>query len=408
MHKPESSFENKRTGDYPMATKYVTGPLSLVTESSSETKPQDSSYRRVVPLVTAAQRVAAPAHLSYGGGPLLTNVEVSVICWGAAWQQPAQSGLIPQLNQFFDFILTSSLIDLLGQYSVSGKTIGHGTRVASTVITTSEPGGGSGNVSDAQIQQALRGWITAGTVSQPNANSLYFVYLPPNVTATDPQGDVSCTQMCGYHWYIGGTAPEVYYAVMPYPGCGGCTGSLTVLNAMTSTSSHELCEAITDPQPWSGWNDNSNGEIGDICAWQTQTIGGFTVQKEWSNGSNVCSVLPPQPSGPYQTRIFESATTFGNENDGVWLMADYDRDGIPDLVFVKTNNTPSGRVEVHVASGASRYQTRIFESPTTFGNENDGTWLMADYDRDGIPDLVFVKTNNTPSGRVEVHIASGT
>ena len=109
----------------------------------------------------------------------------------------------------------------------------------------------------------------------------------------------------------------------------------------------------------------------------------------------------------YQTRIFESATTFGVETDGTWLMADYDRDGIPDLIFVKTANTPSGKVEVHIASGASNYQTRIFESATTFGVETDGTWLMADYDRDGIPDLIFVKTDNTPSGMVEVHIASG-
>ncbi len=109
----------------------------------------------------------------------------------------------------------------------------------------------------------------------------------------------------------------------------------------------------------------------------------------------------------YQTRIFESATTFANETDGTWFMADYDKDGIPDLIFIKTANTPSGDVEVHVASGASNYQTRIFESATTFSNETDGTWFMADYDRDGIPDLIFIKTSNTPSGHVEVHVAAG-
>jgi hypothetical protein len=55
--------------------------------------------------------------------------------------------------------------------------------------------------------------------------------------------------------------------------------------------------------------------------------------------------------GPFQTRIFERATTFVNESDGVWLMADYDKDGIPDLIFTKTSNTPNNHVEVHVASG---------------------------------------------------------
>ena len=87
-------------------------------------------------------------------------------------------------------------------------------------------------------------------------------------------------------------------------------------------------------------------------------------------------------------------------------MADYDGDGIPDLVFIKTANTGTGTVEVHIASGASNYQTRILETGTTFAPEADGVWLMADYEGDGIPDLVFIKTANTGTGTVEVHIAS--
>jgi hypothetical protein len=80
----------------------------------------------------------------------------------------------------------------------------------------------------------------------------------------------------------------------------------------------------------------------------------------------------------FGVRIFERATTFGNETDGVWLMADYDRDRIPDLVFIKTGPTDTGRVEVHIASGASAFQNRILECPTTFTPESDGTWLMTD------------------------------
>ena len=98
----------------------------------------------------------------------------------------------------------------------------------------------------------------------------------------------------------------------------------------------------------------------------------------------------------YQTRILETATTFGNEQDGTWQL-------LPslDLAFVKTSNTPSGRVEVHIASRASNYQTRTLETATTFGNEQDGTWQLLPNQ-----DLVFIKTSNTPSGRVEVHVAS--
>jgi hypothetical protein len=68
--------------------------------------------------------------------------------------------------------------------------------------------------------------------------------------------------------------------VMPYPGCSGCTGSFSVFDALTSTSSHELCEAITDAVPGTGWYDDVNGEIGDICAWQTKVVAGSAVQRE--------------------------------------------------------------------------------------------------------------------------------
>jgi predicted nuclease of predicted toxin-antitoxin system len=94
------------------------------------------------------------------------------------------------------------------------------------------------------------------------------------------------------------------------------------------------------------------------------------------------------------------------ETDGTWLLADFDHDGIPDLVFIKTANCATNSVEVHVASGKSNYQTRILETGTTFAMETDGTWLMADFDGDGIPDLIFIKTANCGTNTVEVHIAS--
>ena len=75
---------------------------------------------------------------------------------------------------------------------------------------------------------------------------------------------------------------------MPYPDCAGCVGGLAVLDALTSTSSHELCEAITDTVPGTGWYDDSKGEIGDICSWQTKVVDGYTVQLEWSNSAGRC------------------------------------------------------------------------------------------------------------------------
>lgn len=112
-------------------------------------------------------------------------------------------------------------------------------------------------------------------------------------------------------------------------------------------------------------------------------------------------------SSGFRSRIFEAGTTFAEEDDGTWLLVPSKNSALPDLVFIRTSNTPSGRVEVHIASGASNYKTRTQETATVFANENNGSWSLYDYDNDGILDLVYIKTSNTGSNKVEVHVASG-
>jgi hypothetical protein len=240
---------------------------------------------RVVPLHIPDELLAAPAaapQLTYRGGALLTDVEVFTVFWGSGWQSGPQAGLIAKLNKFFDDILVSSLIDQLGEYSVAGMTIGHGKRTGTATITSPAI---KHAVTDGAIQHMLRQEISVNAAfPKPGPNVLYFVYLPPGVSVTS-QGSKSCTSFCGYHSDING---QIFYAVMPYAGCNGCLGGLAALDALTSTSSHELCEAITDAVPGQGWYDDQNGEIGDICAWKTKTVDGYTVQLEWSNKSNSC------------------------------------------------------------------------------------------------------------------------
>lgn len=126
--------------------------------------------------------------------------------------------------------------------------------------------------------------VAAGKLPQPNANLLYFVFLPSGTTVTSG-GSASCQAFCGYHDAI---ANQTFYAVMPFPDCSGCSSGLDSFGALTVTASHELCEAITDPIPGQGWYDDANGEIGDICAWQSKRIGGYAVQREWSNRAQAC------------------------------------------------------------------------------------------------------------------------
>jgi hypothetical protein len=248
--------------------------------------PQKSKLQhplRIVPLHPHVRDAAAPApQLTYRGGPLLHSVEVFSIFWGPAWKDAANAALIPQINSFFDFILASQLIDQLTEYDVPRHSIGKGVLLGTNTFTTSSPGT---LVTDAAIQQFLQSQISATTFPAPTPNSLYFLYLPPGTQVTQG-GSVSCQEFCGYHE----TTPthDIFYAVMPYPGCTGCLGGLTAFNALTSTSSHELCEAITDPIPGQGWYDDNNGEIGDICAWHTKQLGNYTIQLEWSNKASAC------------------------------------------------------------------------------------------------------------------------
>ena len=236
---------------------------------------------QIVPLRDYA--LAAPittAKLTYRGGPLLSAVKVFNFFWGTAWQG-LQAPLVQEINQFFDFVLTSPLMDQLAEYGVPGSAIGHGSRAGAVILSTDPPS----SIADADIQQLIQQELSSdAAVPQPTSNSLYYVFLPPGVTVT-LGGDASCSNFCGYHSDINGS---IFYAVMPYPDCSGCTGTLAVLDALTSTTSHELCEAITDPVPGQGWYDDQNGEIGDICAWKTKRLGSYTVQLEWSNRAGQC------------------------------------------------------------------------------------------------------------------------
>lgn len=244
---------------------------------------------RIVPLYVpapllraTAETVAAPAaRLTYRNGPLIPSVEVFTIFWGSAWKTGTQRTMVDQLNAFFDFILTSALIDQLREYNTGKYKIAHGRRIGSSIITASAP---RASVTDSTIRTFLQQQITKGTVPKVTANTLYFIYVPPGVRVV-MGGSASCQAFCGYHNAI---RTKTFYAVMPYPGCSGCSGNLTVFDALTSSSSHELCEAITDPIPGQGWYDDTNGEIGDICAWETKQVGAYTVQLEWSNKANAC------------------------------------------------------------------------------------------------------------------------
>jgi hypothetical protein len=73
-------------------------------------------------------------------------------------------------------------------------------------------------------------------------------------------------------------------------------------------------------------------------------------------------------------------------------MIDSDGDGRLDLVYIQNSNTPSNKVEIKVASGASSYTTLtkdITRITTAFSSGSDWTWQNVNYENNGNIDLAY-------------------
>jgi hypothetical protein len=108
--------------------------------------------------------------LTYRHGPLISSVEVFTIFWGSAWQA-AQSNLAAQINHFFDFVVTSQLVQQLGEYSVPAYKIGPGKHTGTATITQPAP---TRTVHDSALQHFLQNEIAHNPAIPPvTPNSLY-------------------------------------------------------------------------------------------------------------------------------------------------------------------------------------------------------------------------------------------
>jgi hypothetical protein len=241
----------------------------------------------------ATTEAAAGAKLVYNGGPVIPNVKAYIVEWGPnVWPDG-----LATMKKFFQTIPNSPYVDWLSEYNTPTQKIGRGT--FGGVIVDSNPPAGT-TIDDTQIQAELTKLFDAGTLPKPTANTYYQVLFPPGVTVT-AEGTSFCVAgpfgiPCAYHQSFSYNGTNVYYSPQPdYSGqCGTDCGFVpgNSLASLTTAASHEMVEAITDPAPWSGWNDPTNGEIGDICEVESQgqQVNGIYVQTEWSNVQNACIV----------------------------------------------------------------------------------------------------------------------
>ena len=238
--------------------------------------------------------LASANDLSYGGGAVLPNVRVVPVFWTRNVNAAVQS----EIHCFYSATVSGSYMDWLSEYDTPTQHIGRGS-VASDVTLT--PGHTGRTLSDGDIRDELAAQIDSGVLPAPTASTLYMVYFPPGVKISSQGG--SCVTFCAYHFNFSHNGHQIRYGVMPDfgPGSGcdfGCGGGTQFQN-VTMASSHEMIEAVTDPDPFSAWVGPAS-EIGDVCNQQPATLPGtsYIVQRQWSNTRGTC--FSPS-SGPTST-----------------------------------------------------------------------------------------------------------
>ncbi|HET8889235.1 MAG TPA: hypothetical protein VFQ41_10055 [Candidatus Angelobacter sp.] len=317
---------------------------------------------------------AAPAgaHLTYFGGPIISNVQVIQVLYGSGSYNSQVAGTTsPTMGNFFADITTTGLITLLQQYNTNisggtGQVFGNGTFAGLFQIVPAAANNGS-TITDTQIQSELLSQISGGHLPAPtldslgNPNTLYMIYFPPGKTIS--QGGSNSCQAGGFCAYHGTTSSlfnskHVLYGVLPDmqagSGCSTGCGTSTVFGNYTSVTSHELVEAMTDADVGIAttfaaplaWYDQTNGEIGDICNGQqgSYTANGttYTIQLEFSNSASNC-VNFPVVSGPnYTLSASPSSLSVTQGSSGSSTITVTPSGGFTGSVTLSTSALPSG------------------------------------------------------------------
>jgi hypothetical protein len=243
--------------------------------------------------------------VTYHGGALLTQVEAQPVLMGSDWA--TNSSLVStaaSLNSYVGYLVNSNYMDMLTN---AGYNVGRGTATAGVTLNLALNKTTTG-LTDTQIHTNLQNAINANQVAAPDPQRLYVVYVEPGVIVKLGAAS-SRTTFLGYHGAFaghtaGGQAEDIRYAVLPYPGSPNPSpssqGFSSAFDELTSVSSHEIAESMTDPDvnyKTLGWYDDKlNGEIGDLTS-QSSRLGGYLVQDLVDKNDHVIAPAPDNNSG---------------------------------------------------------------------------------------------------------------
>jgi hypothetical protein len=269
-------------------------------ESSATESASSNSASFAVPGVTSPGFYPAdlsnPTH-----GKVLTSVQsnnVYVNCAPGCWGTP---------STFLARLAVSSFIHVTDEYvgttANNRYTVGTGTS-----INTALPAKLSFN----NILQLVH---TAAKAHGSGYDHVYHIFLRSGVDVCtsanvcySPDNNATFV-FCAYHGSVDfRDIGHVLYTVEPYQNVAGCSVTQPspngpLVDSTSSTLSHELIEAITDPDGTAWFAQSSliefGAEIGDICENPFGKYGAFSIagksyaiQPEYSNRFHACATTP--------------------------------------------------------------------------------------------------------------------
>jgi hypothetical protein len=222
--------------------------------------------------------------VNYYGGPLLQNVEVQAVYYGSDWS--TDRTMYNQTGSLEDFLSKTAQGSYMDMLANAGYNVGRGSLSRGVIAPFNiDP---MFYLQDSQVQSDLQTYINNRWVQSPDSNRLYVVYVEDNVVIQASDGSTSATDFYGYHGNFAGTdangnAADIRYAIIAYPGGANGSNGQSTLDQMAAVTSHELAEAVTDPDVATnnlGWYDyQRNGEVGDLAAGNTVYLNGYSVQR---------------------------------------------------------------------------------------------------------------------------------
>jgi hypothetical protein len=250
--------------------------------------------------VLASTAIAGGKLITYGdapagtvfqnqGGPVIGNVDIQIVFWGREWASPNPPVAPGEIQNRIQTILHSPYLSKVTQYGCSGTARVRGT----TYVTDGDP---PNPFNDADVQSFVSGLIDNETLPEPDEDwDLFVCVFMPTYVNYGPGG------VSGAHSSVVWSDYDLFdvdndRSRLAWIGNPGGPGAI---DAITTTFSHELVEACTDPDTTAdpAWRQTpctnpSQCEIGDVCS-SVARVFGVQVQAYWSQSDGACVIPAP-------------------------------------------------------------------------------------------------------------------